>query len=104
MSVLGDPLANDPSRLAAPGIGRQTLKMASKSLRKALGELTRDEKLELVEELWDEIATDRDVEPAELSATQQAELMRRIRELDEDPDRAIPWEVVRERLWKRIRG
>lgn len=78
--------------------------MASKSLRKALGELTRDEKLELVEELWDEIATDRDVEPAELSATQQAELMRRIRELDEDPDRAIPWEVVRERLWKRIRG
>lgn len=78
--------------------------MASKSLRKALGELTRDEKLELVEELWDEIATDRDAEPAELSATQQAELMRRIRELDEDPDRAIPWEIVRERLWKRIRG
>lgn len=78
--------------------------MASSSLRKALGELSRDEKIELVEELWDEIATDRDTAPAELSPTQQAELMRRVRELDEDPDRAIPWEVVRERLWKRIRG
>ena len=73
--------------------------MAASSLRKALGELSRDEKIELVEELWDEIATDREMSPAELSPAQQAELMRRVRELDEDPDRAIPWDVVRERLW-----
>jgi putative addiction module component (TIGR02574 family) len=78
--------------------------MASSSLRKVLGELSRDEKIELVEELWDEIATDRDTLPAELSPNQQSELMRRVRELDEAPDRAIPWDVVRERLWKRIRG
>lgn len=78
--------------------------MAPSSHRKALGELSRDEKIELVEELWDEIATDRESTPAELSPTQQAELMRRVRELDEDPDRAIPWAIVRERLWKRIRG
>lgn len=78
--------------------------MASQSLRKALSELSRAEKIELVEELWDEIAMDRDMEPSALSPTQQAELMRRVRELDDDPDRSIPWDVVRERLWKRIRG
>lgn len=78
--------------------------MASNSLRKALNELSRDEKIELVEELWDEIATDENAEPAPLSETQRVELMRRLRALDEDPDSAIPWEVVRERLWKRIRG
>lgn len=78
--------------------------MATRSLRQALRELSRDEKIELVEELWDEIATDREMSPSELSPDRQAELMRRARELDEDPDRAIPWEVVRERLWKRIRG
>jgi putative addiction module component (TIGR02574 family) len=78
--------------------------MASKSLRNALNELSRDEKIELVEELWDEIATDEGAEAAPLSETQQAELTRRLRALDEDPDSAIPWEVVRERLWKRIRG
>lgn len=78
--------------------------MATRSLRQAIRELSRDEKIELVEELWDEIATDREMSPSELSPDRQAELMQRARELDEDPDRAIPWEVVRERLWKRIRG
>ena len=77
--------------------------MTSKALREELFKLSRAEKLELVEELWDNIATDPEAEPASLSAAQREELDRRIREMDEHPERAIPWEEVRDSLWKRIR-
>ena len=75
--------------------------MMSNALRKELLGLSRAEKLELVEELWNEIATDPDAEPAELSAARREELDRRIREMDTHPERAIPWEKVRARLWQR---
>lgn len=77
--------------------------MTSKSLREELFKLSRAEKLELVEELWDSIATDPDAEMSPLSAAQREELDRRIREMNEHPERAIPWDEVRDDLWKRIR-
>ena len=78
--------------------------MTSNALRKELLALSRAEKIELVEELWDEIATDPNAEPARMTASRREELQRRIHEMDEDPERALSWEVVRDRLWKRIRG
>jgi putative addiction module component (TIGR02574 family) len=78
--------------------------MTSKGLRKELFELSRAEKLELVEELWDNIASDADGEAAPLTAAQREDLERRLREMDEHPERGRPWEEVRERLWKRMRG
>lgn len=89
--------------LAPFRVQRQTLAMTSNALRQELFKLSRAEKLELVEELWDNIATDPEAEPAPLSAAQREELDRRIREMDEHPERALPWEEVRDSLWKRIR-
>ena len=78
--------------------------MTSNALRKELLELSRAEKLELVEELWDNIASDPDGEAEPLTAAQREDLERRLREMDEHPERGRPWEEVRERLWNRMRG
>ena len=75
----------------------------SNALREEIFKLTAAERLELVEELWDSIAAERENEPFPLSEAQREELDRRLRELDEHPERARPWEEVRERLWARKR-
>ncbi|MBW2399901.1 MAG: addiction module protein [Deltaproteobacteria bacterium] len=74
------------------------------ALRKELFQLSAAERLELVEELWDSIAAERDNEPFPLTDAQREELDRRIRELDEHPDRGRPWDEVRKRLWARKRA
>lgn len=78
--------------------------MTTNTLRKGLFELSRAEKLELVEELWDNIASDPEGEAAPLTAAQREDLERRLREMDEHPERGLPWEEVRARLWRRMRG
>ncbi len=57
------------------------------------------ERIQLVEDLWDSIATDADAYP--LTEAQKAELDRRLAEHEADPDSALPWEEVRERLYKK---
>ncbi|MFP6655144.1 MAG: addiction module protein [Myxococcota bacterium] len=78
--------------------------MTSIALRKELFQLSTAEKLELVEELWDHIASERESEPFPLTDSQRQELGRRVQELDDHPERARPWSEVRERLWTRSRG
>jgi len=73
------------------------------ALRKELFKLSTAERLELVEELWDSIAAEQEKEPFPLTEAQREELNRRLRELNEHPERARPWEEVRERLWARKR-
>jgi putative addiction module component (TIGR02574 family) len=85
------------------GSGADSIPMAT-DLREELFKLTAAERLELVEELWDSIAAELEKEPFPLSAAQREDLDRRIRELDEHPERARPWEEVRERLLARKRG
>lgn len=51
------------------------------------------------EDLWDSIAADVDAYP--LTDAQKAELDRRLAEHEADPDSAIPWQEVRERLYKK---
>ncbi len=58
------------------------------------------ERIQLAEDLWDSIAAEPEALP--LTETQRAEVERRLTEHDRDPDSAIPWEEVRERLRRRF--
>jgi putative addiction module component (TIGR02574 family) len=61
--------------------------------------LTVAERIQLVEDLWDSIAADPEGLP--LTDQQKREIDRRLAEHDEDPSSAVPWEQVRERLYKK---
>ena len=64
-------------------------------LRAAALALPVDEKLKLVEDLWDSIHED---ELPPLTQWQFEELERRRKNLEENPDSARPWEEVYQRL------
>ena len=57
-----------------------------------INELSRDERLELIEELWDSLATKLGQVP--LTEAQQAELDRRLDAMEQDGGEGIPWEQV----------
>jgi putative addiction module component (TIGR02574 family) len=78
----------------------------SHPLLEEIRKLPRDERIELVQDIWDTIAEEAEEtgEVPELTPAQRRELEERIKELDEHPERAEPWEEVRERLLGRKRG
>lgn len=57
------------------------------------------ERLELIEEIWDSIATH--PEAIHLTSAQRRELDRRKREHSRDPSKARPWTEIHNRLEKR---
>jgi len=68
---------------------------------KALGieKLSVEERIALVEELWDSIAED-----TPLTEPQRAELDRRLDEHQRDPGDVVPWEVIRASITARLKG
>ncbi len=58
--------------------------------------LTVEERLELIERVWDSLAMTQDDIP--LTSSQRAELDRRIDELEEGGPVGIPWEQVLSRI------
>ncbi len=58
-----------------------------------LDKLSREERLALVQELWDSIAAE--PAPSLLTDAQREELRRRVAEDDATPDDVIPWEQVK---------
>lgn len=56
--------------------------------------LSADERLNLIEQLWDSL----EAEAVPVSEKQKAELDRRIDEMDRDGKRGIPWEEVMDRI------
>jgi putative addiction module component (TIGR02574 family) len=68
-----------------------------------LFKLSVEERLQLVEDLWDSIAADTQDRPLELSEEEKAELDRRLKEMEDDPASAIRWEDVRAELLARYR-
>ncbi len=62
---------------------------------KSLGidQLPRNERLALVQELWDTIAAE--PAPPFISESQRQELERRVAEDDANPDDVVPWEKVK---------
>jgi putative addiction module component (TIGR02574 family) len=74
--------------------------MNKAALLNELMQLSVEDRLDLVQDLWGSI-------PAEnfppLSEEQMAELDRRLDEHERDPSRASLWEEVRARLWSRYK-
>lgn len=67
--------------------------------REELFNLPVEEKLELVEALWDRI--DEELLRGKLSPRQMEELDRRLSNLDENPESLIPWEDVKREMNKK---
>ena len=67
---------------------------------KSLGieRLSVEERLALVEELWDSIA-----EATPLTDAQRAELDRRLAEHEANPDDVVPWENIKASITARLR-
>jgi putative addiction module component (TIGR02574 family) len=65
----------------------------------AIKELTIAERLDLISTLWDSIPDSLDELP--IPEWHREELERRLAAADADPDAAIPWQEVRERLRKK---
>lgn len=65
--------------------------------------LSIDERLQLVEDIWDSIADEANVRPDSLplSPAHVAELRRRLADADAHPDDGIPWEQLRTELMQR---
>jgi putative addiction module component (TIGR02574 family) len=61
---------------------------------KALGidQLSVEERIALVQEIWDSIAADMEATP--LTGAQRAELERRLADHEANPDDVIPWEQI----------
>jgi putative addiction module component (TIGR02574 family) len=61
------------------------------------------ERLRLVEDIWDSIAEEANARPdaLPLSDAQRAELARRRADADAHPEDNIPWEQVRDELFRR---
>lgn len=77
----------------------------NKALRDQVMQLPAEERLELIEDLWDSLHPPGSLRPGEpfvLTGEQKAELDRRLEEHKRHPERAEPWEVVRARLWARF--
>lgn len=64
-----------------------------------LAKLTRDERLELLEELWESLSVEGD--PLPLTEEQEAELDRRLDALDREGPVGVSPEELRERIRKR---
>lgn len=65
--------------------------MSSSMKRLGIDRLNPDERLALLEEIWDSL----DQELPSLTESQALELDRRVADHDAHPDDAIPWEVVK---------
>ena len=57
-----------------------------------------EERLELVEALWDSIGADADLDRLPMPEWQREELERRLADFDADPEAGSSWEEVRARL------
>jgi putative addiction module component (TIGR02574 family) len=61
--------------------------------------LSVTERLQLVEDIWDSIASETP-DAIVISHSQRQEIQRRVAEHDANPDSAISWDVVREELFR----
>jgi len=68
----------------------------SRSLLAEASKLSLHDRIELAEAIWDTVGPDLDAVP--LPESHRAELDRRLKDLEDDPDAGSSWEEVRARL------
>jgi putative addiction module component (TIGR02574 family) len=66
-----------------------------------LDKLTRDEKLQLIDAIWDNLEKDPHAFP--LTESQRRELDRRLDEMDRGDVTGVPWEQVLQELQSRLK-
>ncbi len=66
-----------------------------------LDKLTRDEKLQLIDQIWDSLEADADDLP--LTESQRRELDRRLDEMDRGDVAGIPWEQALKEIQSRLK-
>jgi putative addiction module component (TIGR02574 family) len=77
--------------------------MSVAEIEKQILDLPEDERRQLVDWVYDhEREIVGDVDDDGLSPEQNAELERRLKEIDEHPERLVPWEGTIERLRERL--
>ena len=67
-----------------------------------IDKLSRDERLALVQDIWDSLAAENP--PPKLSDARRRELERRVAEDDATPDDVTPWDEVQAKTLARLRG
>lgn len=67
------------------------------TLRDQIAELSANEKVELLDAVWESL----EAEAQSLTAAQCAELDSRIARLEQDPSRVVPWAQVKAGLFKK---
>jgi putative addiction module component (TIGR02574 family) len=66
-----------------------------------IDQLTREQRIALVQEIWNSIAADSP--PPLLTESQRTELQRRVAEDDANPDDVIAWEQVKAQTLARLK-
>lgn len=67
--------------------------MAPNMTALGIDRMTFEDRLKLVQEIWDSLAAD--AEKTSLPSAQEEELARRLADDDAHPEEGIPWEVVK---------
>ena len=66
-----------------------------------IDQMTRAQRIVLVQEIWDTIAAENSTPP--LTESQRLELRRRVAEDDASPDDVVPWEQVKAQTLSRLK-
>jgi putative addiction module component (TIGR02574 family) len=66
-----------------------------------IDQMSRDQRIALVQEIWDTIAAESP--PSLLTESQRLELRRRVAEDDASPDDVVPWEQVKAQTLARLK-
>ena len=70
--------------------------MTSSEVKRAVLQLPRAERLEVIRLAWQSVASERDLD---ISKQELALLEERIRDHEADPEDGIPWEEIKAELW-----
>jgi putative addiction module component (TIGR02574 family) len=98
LAVQREPQLSTIRSVANRGARGQTDHMQPIDLK--LSELTVAERIQLAEDLWDSVAADTGGLP--LTDAQKTELELRLADFERDPGAGEAWEVVRERIQRRL--